>query len=338
VIEDGRWTASEEGSPQGATVSPLLANVYLHYVFDLWVQQWRSRHARGEVIVVRYADDVVLGFQHQSDAERFRKDLEQRLAEFGLALNADKTRLMRFGRFAFQQRAERGLGRPETFDFLGFTHYCAKTKDGRVVVRRRTIKKRMAAKLKEVKASLMARRHWPIDVQGRWLGAVVRGHFAYYSVPDNIHQVSAFREAVVRLWRGALRRRSQTPPDLAADATPHRSMAPTPPPHPSLAQRALRRQNPSQEPSALDAHAGSARGAASNGGPYRDLRACTSPSRSPGVRRRASDEPACSGLGTRNRRRTPVPLANTSAVTSSATSRFPTRLRTAARTSTWWRS
>jgi group II intron reverse transcriptase/maturase len=208
VIEDGAWMASE-GSPQGATVSPLLANVYLHYVFDLWVQQWRSRHARGEVIAVRYADDVVLGFQHQSDAERFRDDLMRRLAEFGLALNADKTRLMRFGRFAFQQRAERGLGRPETFDFLGFTHYCAKTKDGRVVVRRRTIKKRMAAKLKEVKASLMARRHWPIDVQGRWLGAVVRGHLAYYAVPDNIHQVSAFREAVVRLWRGALRRRSQ---------------------------------------------------------------------------------------------------------------------------------
>jgi RNA-directed DNA polymerase len=130
VIEDGRWTASEEGSPQGATVSPLLANVYLHYVFDLWVQQWRSRHARGEVIVVRYADDVVLGFQHQSDAERFRKDLERRLVEFGLALNAEKTRLIRFGRFAAQQQSERDLGRPETFDFLGFTHYCAKTKDG----------------------------------------------------------------------------------------------------------------------------------------------------------------------------------------------------------------
>ena len=209
VIEDGRWTASEEGSPQGASVSPLLANVYLHYVFDLWVQQWRSRHAHGEVFVVRYADDVVLGFQHQSDAECFRRDLERRLAKFGLALNTEKTRLIRFGRFAAQQRAERGLGRPETFDFLGFTHYCAKTKDGRFAVRRRTIKKRMAAKLKEVKTSLMIRRHWPIEMQGRWLGSVVRGHLAYYSVPGNIQQVTAFRDEVIRHWRAALRRRSQ---------------------------------------------------------------------------------------------------------------------------------
>jgi RNA-directed DNA polymerase len=209
VIEDGRWTASEEGSPQGATVSPLLANVYLHYVFDLWVRQWRMRHARGEVIAVRYADDAVLGFQHQSDAERFRKDLERRLAKFGLALNSEKTRLVRFGRFAAQQRAERGLGRPETFDFLGFTHYCAKTKDGRFAVRRRTIKKRMAAKLKEVKTSMMIRRHWPIEMQGRWLGSVVRGHLAYYSVPGNIQQVTAFRDEVIRHWRAALRRRSQ---------------------------------------------------------------------------------------------------------------------------------
>ncbi|MCA1677836.1 MAG: RNA-directed DNA polymerase [Actinobacteria bacterium] len=209
VIEDGMWTASEQGSPQGATASPLLANVYLHYVFDLWVQQWRSRHARGEVIVVRYADDVVLGFQHQSDAEQLARDLEQRLARFGLALNAEKTRLIRFGRFAFQQRAERGLGRPETFDFLGFTHYCAKRRDGHFAVRRRTIKKRQAAKLKQVKTSLMARRHRPIEEQGRWLGSVVRGHLAYYSVTGNIHQVSAFRDEVIRLWRAALRRRSQ---------------------------------------------------------------------------------------------------------------------------------
>ena len=158
---------------------------------------------------MRYADDVVLGFQHQSDAERFRKDLEQRLAMFGLALNTEKTRLIRFGRFAAQQRAERGLGRPETFDFLGFTHVCGKTKDGRFAVRRRTIKKRMAGKLKEVKTSLMARRHWSLELQGRWLGAVVRGHLAYYSVPGNIHLVTAFRDEVIRLWRAALRRRSQ---------------------------------------------------------------------------------------------------------------------------------
>jgi group II intron reverse transcriptase/maturase len=209
VIEDGRWTVSDEGSPQGATVSPLLANVYLHYVFDLWVQQWRIRHARGEMIVVRYADDAVLGFQHQDDAERFARDLEQRLARFGLTLNTGKTRLIRFGRFAIQQRAERGLGKPETFEFLGFTHYCAKRRDGYFAVRRRTIKKRQAAKLKQVKTSLMARRHWPIEVQGRWLGSVVRGHIAYYSVPGNIHQVSAFRDEIIRLWRAALRRRSQ---------------------------------------------------------------------------------------------------------------------------------
>jgi RNA-directed DNA polymerase len=181
----------------------------LHYVFDLWAQQWRRRHARGEVIIVRYADDVVLGFQHQSDAERFRKDLADRLARFGLSLNADKTRLIRFGRFAAQQRAERGLGRPETFEFLGFTHHCATTKDGRFAVRRRTIAKRMAAKLRETKVLLMQRRHWPIQAQGRWLGAVVRGHLAYYSVPGNIHQVTAFRDQLVRHWYRALRRRGQ---------------------------------------------------------------------------------------------------------------------------------
>src|SRR6266487_1892370 len=209
VIEEGVWSASEDGSPQGATVSPLLANVYLHYVFDLWAQQWRRRHARGDVVIVRYADDIVLGFQHRSDAERFRRELAQRLAKFRLGLNAEKTRLLRFGRYAAQQRTERGLGRPKTFEFLGFTHYCAKTKDGRFTVRRRTIKKRMAAKLRETKVLLMQRRHWPIETQGRWLGAVLRGHLAYYSVPGNIHQVTAFREQLVRHWHRALRRRGQ---------------------------------------------------------------------------------------------------------------------------------
>jgi len=209
VIQDGVWSASEDGTPQGATISPLLGNAYLHYVFDLWVQQWRSRNARGDVLAVRYADDTIVGFQHQSDAESFRRDLEQRLAKFGLELNAEKTRLIRFGRFAAQQRSERGLGRPETFEFLGFTHYCAKTKAGRFAVRRRTITKRMAAKLREVRTLLMQRRHWPIHLQGRWLSAVLRGHLAYYSVPGNIHQVSAFRDQLVRHWYAALKRRGQ---------------------------------------------------------------------------------------------------------------------------------
>jgi len=207
---DHRWrSASEDGSPQGATVSPLLANVYLHYVFDLWAQQWRTRHARGDVLIVRYADDTILGFQHRSDAERFQRDLAQRLAKFRLGLNAEKTRLIRCGRFAVQQCKERGLGRPETFEFLGFTHYCATTKDGRFALRRKTISKRMAAKLREVRALLMRRRHWPLEVQGRWLASVVRGHLAYYAVPGNIHQVVAFRDQLVRLWYGALRRRGQ---------------------------------------------------------------------------------------------------------------------------------
>lgn len=209
VIEDGGWSASQDGTPQGATVSPLLANVYLHYVFDLWARQWRKRHARGDMVIVRYADDTIVAFQHQSDAERFRRDLEQRLAKFRLELNAEKTQLIRFGRFAVQQRSERGLGRPETFEFLGFTHYCARTKDGRFAVRRRTITKRMAAKLREIKVLLMQRRHWPIEEQGRWLGAVLRGHLAYYAVPGNIHQVTAFRDQLVRHWLMALRRRGQ---------------------------------------------------------------------------------------------------------------------------------
>jgi RNA-directed DNA polymerase len=209
VVEDGVWSASEEGSPQGATISPLLANVYLHYVFDLWAQQWRRRYARGDVLIVRYADDILLGFQHRSDAERFQRDLAQRLAKFRLGLNAEKTRLIRCGRFAAQQCSERGLGRPETFQFLGFTHYCATTKDGRFLLLRKTISKRMAAKLREVRALLMRRRHWPLEMQGRWLASVVRGHLAYYAVPGNIHQVEAFRGEVVRLWYGALRRRGQ---------------------------------------------------------------------------------------------------------------------------------
>jgi group II intron reverse transcriptase/maturase len=158
VIEDGAWTASEEGVPQGASASPLLANVYLHYVFDLWVHQWRGRHARGDVIVVRFADDAVVGFEARDDAERFWGELRDRLAEFSLELNAEKTRLIQFGRFAAQNRAERGLGKPETFQFLGFTHICATTKNGRFKLKRITDQKRMRAKLSKVKAELIKRR------------------------------------------------------------------------------------------------------------------------------------------------------------------------------------
>jgi RNA-directed DNA polymerase len=209
VIEDGAWSASEEGAPQGASASPLLANVYLHYVFDLWARHWRNRQARGDVIIVRFADDVVVGFQHRADAERFHADLVERFARFNLELNAEKTRLIEFGRFAAQNRRRRGLGRPETFAFLGFTHICGKTRTGRFALRRKTIAKKMAAKLSEVNALLRQRRHWPIPEQGEWLGSVVRGHTAYYGVPGNIAAVSAFRKQVTRLWGNSLRRRSQ---------------------------------------------------------------------------------------------------------------------------------
>ena len=209
VIEDGSWSATEQGAPQGATVSPLLANLYLHHVFDLWAQHWRSRQTDGDVIIVRFADDIVVGFEHRSDAERFQADLVQRLARFNLELNTEKTRLIEFGRFAAENRRRRGLGRPETFAFLGFTHMCGKTRAGRYALRRKTIAKRMAAKLREVKALLRRRRHWPIAEQGQWLGSVVRGHTAYYAVPGNIAAVSAFRKQVTRLWLRSLRRRSQ---------------------------------------------------------------------------------------------------------------------------------
>jgi RNA-directed DNA polymerase len=209
VIEDGNWSETLEGSPQGASVSPLLANVYLHYVFDRWVRQWRHKHARGDMIVTRFADDFVVGFQHLGDARRFLTELRERFAKFNLELHPDKTRLIQFGRFAASNRKERGFGRPETFDFLGFTHMCGKTRDGRFWLRRVTIKKRLRAKLKQVKTEIRRRRQLPIPEQGRWLASVVRGHLAYYAVPGNIDAVSAFRDQVRWHWREALRRRSQ---------------------------------------------------------------------------------------------------------------------------------
>jgi group II intron reverse transcriptase/maturase len=209
VIEDGSWTASEEGVPQGATISPLLANVYLHYVFDLWAHQWRGRNAHGDVILVRFADDFVAGFEHRDDAERFLADLRDRFAQFGLELASNKTRLVEFGRFAAMDRSKRGVGRPETFDFLGFTHICAKTRKGRFMLKRVTSKKRMQAKLKSVKTEMRRRMHLPVPEQGRWLGSVVRGHLAYYAVPSNIHAVKTFRDQITRHWLRTLRRRSQ---------------------------------------------------------------------------------------------------------------------------------
>lgn len=209
VIEDGQWSACEEGSPQGASASPLLANVYLHYVFDLWADYWRRHHADGDVIIVRFADDFIVGFQYEKDARRFLDELRERFARFGLGLHPDKTRLIEFGRRAAIDRRRRGLGKPETFDFLGFTHICARARSGRFWVRRITIAKRMRAKLAEVKNQLQRRRHDPIPAQGRWLAQVLQGHLAYYAVPGNSNAVSGFRYQVTLHWRRALRRRSQ---------------------------------------------------------------------------------------------------------------------------------
>jgi len=209
VIENGEWSETRQGAAQGASVSPLLANVYLHYVFDLWADQWRRRHARGDVVIVRFADDDIVGFQHEEDARRFLNDLRSRLAEFSLELASEKTRLIEFGRFAADRRATRGLGKPETFQFLGFTHICGKAANGRFQLKRITEAKRLRAKLHKVKAECRRRMHLPIPEQGQWLGAVVRGHLNYYAVPGNIEAVEAFRDQATRHWHKALRRRSQ---------------------------------------------------------------------------------------------------------------------------------
>lgn len=209
VLEDGQWSVMEEGTPQGGSASPLLANIYLHYVFDLWVQVWGRKIARGEMIVVRYADDIVVGFQEKADAERLWADLKERFQKFNLELHPEKTRLLEFGRYATEDRKRRGEGKPETFNFLGFTHICGKTRQGKFTVRRETIGKRLWAKLRQVKAELRRRMHDPIPVVGAWLQAVVRGHIQYYALPTNTSKVSQFREEVGRAWHRALNRRSQ---------------------------------------------------------------------------------------------------------------------------------
>ena len=209
VVEEGVRQPVTKGTPQGAVVSPLLANIYLHYVYDLWAEQWRRRHARGAMIVVRYADDTVVGFEHRADAERFLAYLRIRLAEFDLELHPDKTRLIEFGRHAASDRTARGDGRPETFNYLGFTHICSRSRRGGFLLARHTRRDRKQAKLLEISEDLRRRWHQDVAEQGRWLGAVVRGFFAYHAVPTNSRALSAFRHHVVELWRRALRRRSQ---------------------------------------------------------------------------------------------------------------------------------
>ena len=210
VLEDGKRIRMEEGTPQGGSASPLLANIYLHYVFDLWAQSWRQKHASGDVIVVRFADDMVIGFQKKSDAERFWAELTERFRKFRLELHPEKTRLLEFGPFAAANRKRQGLGKPETFNFLGFTHICGKKRsNGMFTVLRQTIRKRLQAKLSEVKAGLKRRMHDPIPEVGKWLRSVVGGHIRYYGVPMNSPALNTFRFQVGRLWHRVLSRRSQ---------------------------------------------------------------------------------------------------------------------------------
>jgi RNA-directed DNA polymerase len=210
VLEQGQWSCSEEGTPQGGSASPLLANIYLHYVFDLWVQHWRKTKAHGDMIVVRWADDFVVGFQHQRDAEQFHRELAERFARFNLKLHPEKTRVIEFGRYAAERRKRRGQGKPETFNFLGFTHISGKRKsDGRFTILRRTMSKRKRNKLKAIKAELRARMHQRVAEVGKWLRSVIEGHNRYYGVPTNRPSLCSFRQHVGRYWRVTLWRRSQ---------------------------------------------------------------------------------------------------------------------------------
>jgi len=208
-MESGVVTVSDRGTGQGSVISPLLANIYLHYTLDLWAVRWRQREATGDMIFVRYADDFIIGFQHEHDARRFLDEMRERLGKFALSLHPQKTRLIEFGRFAAERRQRRGLGRPETFNFLGFSFICGKTRAGKFQIKRRTRRDRMRAKLKMIKEEMWRRMHRPIPEQGKWLGQVVNGYFNYHAVPTNAHALHVFRHHVTDLWRRTLMRRSQ---------------------------------------------------------------------------------------------------------------------------------
>ncbi len=245
ILEDGAVAVSDRGTGQGSVASPLLANIYLHYVFDLWAERWRRREAAGDMIIVRYADDVALGFQYENDARRFLDAMRARFEEFALQLHPDKTRLIAFGRFAAADRERRRLGKPETFNFLGFTFICGRSRRGAFLLKRKSRRDRVRAKLKEIKEELWRRMHWPIPEQGSWLAQIIRGFFAYHAVPTNMATLGKFRHQVVWLWLRTLRRRSQkddTPLDQdkkAGGGLPPETENPSP-----LACRALRRHTP----------------------------------------------------------------------------------------------
>ena len=208
VLDDGTLTVSEEGTGQGSVISPLLANVYLHYVFDLWAERWRQREAVSTVVITRYADDLVIGFERRADAIRFLAMMRKRFEKFALSLHPEKTRLIEFGRFAVEDRKRQGLGKPETFNFLGFTLICAQSRRGAFLLTRKTRRDRKRAKLREIRDQLRRRRHHPIPDQGRWLQQVIRGFFNYHAVPTNADTLVVFRKHVIRLWKRALNRRS----------------------------------------------------------------------------------------------------------------------------------
>jgi RNA-directed DNA polymerase len=273
VLDEGVWSVSEEGTPHGAVISPLLANVYLHYVFDLWVNRWRKREAKGNVVVAPYADDIVVGFEHEADARHFWDAMRTRFEQFGLELHGEKTRLLEFGRYAAARRQRRGLGKPETFTFLGFIFICGKSRRGAFLLHRKTRSDRMRARLQEIKTQLRARMHDAIPEQGKWLRSVVTGYFGYHAVPTHSRALAAFRCHVTNLWRRTLRRRSQKD-NMTWEPMTKLAAAWLPRPVSFIHRRP--RGSPSNTQGGSPVRElrtlGSVRGALSNGRPYREPR------------------------------------------------------------------